>query len=157
MNKLFVGIVLMAIVAVLYGKYGDPLLWRIQAWQEEKKEQGVIAPSIVEPILPPPPVWTLEDAGEKEGIPYTRVSLSYNNHVYPLDTYAGPCFLIEESSGWEFLPNEETGLICYYAGGGVELGVFNRNGVRTIEQGAIEEPTAESEGVRGNFSVIKAL
>jgi hypothetical protein len=75
--------------------------------------------------IPLVPVWTFEQKGEVDGIPQTEVTLSYKGTTHVLGTHQGNCFLIEESN-WQLLPDEETGVMCYWAGGGTELGIFTR-------------------------------
>lgn len=152
MRNLLIFIVLVALSGYLYSLFGQPLLSYLQERATEPETPLVVeAPPIVHA-----PIWTLEQVPTEGDVPQTRVSLSDTNANYPLGVFDGTCFLIEESA-WELLPHEETGVICYWAGGGVEIGVFNNNGVRTVEQGIIEEPSAEFEGLRGEFLTIKAL
>lgn len=152
MRNLLVFIVFVALSGYLYSLFGQPLLSYLQERTTEPE-----APLVVEtPPVAYAPIWTLEQVPTDGDVPQTRVSLNDHNVNYPLGVYDGTCFLIEESA-WELLPDEETGVICYWAGGGVEIGIFNNNGVRTVEQGIIEEPSAESEGLRGEFLTIKAI
>lgn len=157
MKNLFVFIVLLALCGYLYSTYGEPVLTKIQQAQEAAQEQTPTEDTpVVTEQAPDPAVWTFQEQAAQEGIPQTEVILSYNNVSHVLGVHAGSCFLVEES-GWELLQHEETGVICYFAGGGTELGVFNRDGVITVEQGAIEEGSAEVPGLRGDFTIIKAL
>lgn len=152
MRNLLIFIFLIALGGYIYSIFGQPLLSYI-----EERPETVPQPALAEtPPVGDVPVWTLEHVPTEGDVPQTRVSLTYNNVEYPLGVYDGACFLIEESA-WELLPEEETGVICYWAGAGIEIGVFNTNGVRTVQQGIIEEPSAEFEGLRGEFLTIKAL
>lgn len=156
MKNLLIFIVLLAVCGYLYSTYGDPLLAKIQAAQSKQAlHPNTLTPESVNQEIPAP-VWTFEQKDEIDGIPQTEVTLSYKGTTHVLGTHQGNCFLIEESN-WELLPQEETGVMCYFAGGGIELGVFNRDGVKTVEQGLIDEGSAESAGVRGEFTIIKAL
>lgn len=154
MKKLIMFIVLVAVAGYVYSTYGQPLLTTITAYEAQPSTEE--ADNTIPEAPVNPAVWTLQDQPEKEGIPQTAVMLSYNGVSHLLGTHAGSCFLIEES-GWELLSEEETGVICYFAGGGVELGVFNRNNVLTVEQGVVDEGSAEVSGFRGDFVIIKAL
>jgi hypothetical protein len=156
MKNLIIVIVLLAVCGYVYSTYGEPILAQIQASQQAGvPDTTTPAPDTAEPETPAP-VWTFEQKGEVDGIPQTEVTLSYKGTTHVLGTHQGNCFLIEESN-WQLLPDEETGVMCYWAGGGTELGIFNREGVKTVEQGVIDEGSAESPSVRGEFTVIKAL
>jgi hypothetical protein len=100
------------------------------------------------------------DAGEDPVTmaPSTQVSLTANDteKVYDLGKYEGGCSVIE-GSAWKLLAGEQSGAICYFAGGGTELGIFNENGKIVVKKGTIEEGTAESAGTRGNFTTLRAL
>lgn len=93
--------------------------------------------------------WTFKDAGANEvGNPQTEVSL--NGTV--VGTYQGTCSEID-GSGWNLLPGEDSGVICWFAGGGTEIGVFG--GV--VKQGDLDEGSAEIPGTRGNFRTLFSL
>lgn len=155
MKNLIVFIALLALGGYLYGTYGEPVLTKIQQAQNAQQQEVVEQP-LDQQEDATVAVWTFQEQPEKEGVPQTEVTLSYNGVSHVLGVHAGSCFLIEES-GWVMLAQEETGVICYFAGFGTELGVFNRDGVITVEQGFVEEVSAELEGSRGNFTIIKAL
>ncbi|MEK7068304.1 MAG: hypothetical protein AAB964_00635, partial [Patescibacteria group bacterium] len=65
----------------------------------------------------------------------------------------GNCFSVAGSS-WELLENELTGAICYSAGGGKEIGVFEEGGTLVLKEGEVEEGGAETPGFRGNFAPL---
>lgn len=101
---------------------------------------------------PPEISWHFNDLGSDE-MTYalnTEVMLEVDGKDYKLGTYTGSCFVIEESA-WELLENEITGVICWWAGGGKEIGVFKENGRSVVKIGDIEESTEETGGFRGNF------
>ena len=83
--------------------------------------------------------------------PRTQVFLHDGVYEHDLGVYEGSCFSISESA-WELLPDEISGAICWWAGGGREIGVFLRNGIFTLEEGFIEEGSEESSGFRGEFT-----
>lgn len=98
--------------------------------------------------------WEFVEAGQRpSGAPSTRVTLKIAGVPVDLGTYVGSCFAIP-GSAWELLPNEVTGAICYWAGAGKEIGVFEEGGTLVLKEGDIEEATAETEGIRGNFVPI---
>lgn len=101
--------------------------------------------------------WTFIDRGVDASLsaPQTAVNLRIAGVDVPLGTFTGTCFTIKGSS-WELLQNELSGAICWWAGGGIELGVFNEGGNLVLKRGEIEEGTAEGGGFRGNFKPLKA-
>lgn len=90
------------------------------------------------------------------GIPQTRVSLFYNGTINNLGVFEGSCAALEDG-GQALLPNEQSGVLCWYAGGGIEIGVFLEDTVLVVKKGFVDEGTAESEGFRGNFSDLLTL
>ncbi len=92
----------------------------------------------------------IEGSPRPSGAPTTQVTLSIAGVDVPLGTYVGSCFAIP-GSAWELLPNEVTGAICYWAGAGKEIGVFEEDGALVLKEGDIDEGSAEVPGVRGNF------
>lgn len=115
-------------------------------------------PSEAEAVDPMTFTWTLEDKGEDPETlsPLTRVTLSVGGTVHDVGTYAGSCSEIEESA-WELLPGERSGVICWWAGGGQEIGVFEEEGKLVVKVGVLEEGTAETSGTRGNFETLLEL
>jgi hypothetical protein len=102
--------------------------------------------------------WTFKDMGTDggSGAPKTEVSLAMNGKVFPLGTYDGSCAEINGSS-WKPVSGETTGVICWFAGGGTELGVFEENGKLVVKKGALDEGDAETAGTRGNFQLLLSL
>lgn len=95
--------------------------------------------------------WVFVEAGQRpSGAPTTQVSLKIAGVEVPIGAYVGSCFAIPGSS-WELLPGELTGAICYWAGAGKEIGVFEEGGTLVLKEGDIEEGTEETPGIRGNF------
>lgn len=99
--------------------------------------------------------WGFVDRGVNTEIsaPQTAVQLRIAGVDVPLGTFTGTCFEIEGSS-WELLSGELSGAICWWAGGGTEIGVFEEEGQLVLKQGEIEEGTAEGGGFRGNFKPL---
>lgn len=100
--------------------------------------------------------WAFDPAGTEGDMPLTAVSVIAEGRTYDAGTYAGNCFEIA-GSGWELLPGERSGAICWWAGGGTELGVFFENGELVVKRGVLEEGSGEIEAVRGDFSTVLVL
>lgn len=100
--------------------------------------------------------WTFDPAGESDlGVPKTTVTLRNGSTSYAVGTIEGTCFDII-ASDWELLVDqgEIAGAICWFAGGGTEIGVFSDGARAIIRIGAVDEGTAESEGSRGEFQTL---
>jgi hypothetical protein len=102
--------------------------------------------------------WQFDPMGETDGIPKTNVILNNGGTSYVIGTMDGTCFDITTSE-WPLLADqgEFAGAICWWAGGGKEIGVFSDGGRALIKVGDIEEGTAEEEGFRGNFQTLFAI
>ncbi len=100
--------------------------------------------------------WKFEDTERAGPVPHTRVILETNGKTYPLGEYEGSCFEIA-ASAWGLSEGELSGAICWFAGGGSELGVFKENGKLVVKKGDIEEGDAENPGFRGNFKTVLEL
>lgn len=102
--------------------------------------------------------WTFTSAGEDSvsGAPLTKVVLRAGEKTYELGIYQGSCSEIKGSS-WSLVENEQSGVICWWAGGGTEIGVFEENGKLVVKKGTIEEGTAEGGGFRGDFKAFIEL
>lgn len=97
--------------------------------------------------------WTFRELPEQEGIPQTEVSL--NGRV--VGTYQGSCAEIE-GSGWTLVAGEQSGVICWFAGGGKEIGVFAvESGGFEVMEGDLDEGSAEVAGMRGNFRILYTI
>lgn len=102
--------------------------------------------------------WAFADKGTdtKTGAPQTEVTLAMNGKSFPLGTYQGSCAEINGSS-WKPVAGESAGVICWFAGGGIELGVFEDNGKLVVKKGMLDEGDAETAGTRGNFGILLPL
>ncbi|MES2202824.1 MAG: hypothetical protein V4474_00630 [Patescibacteria group bacterium] len=96
--------------------------------------------------------WSFVDRGVNAttSMPATDVALRVAGVDVPLGTYDGNCFAIAGSQ-WPLLANELSGAICYFAGGGTEIGVFEEGGKLILKKGDVDEGDAEHAGTRGNF------
>lgn len=101
------------------------------------------------------PVWTIEERGEDTatGGMLSNVSITFAGETHDLGTHLGGCFEIEGSS-WTFVEGEQSGVICWFAGGGTEFGFFNENGIFVVKQGMLDEGSAEASGMRGAFKTV---
>lgn len=102
--------------------------------------------------------WQFDPMGETDGVLKTNVILNNGGTSYVIGTMDGTCFDITTSE-WPLLVDqgEFAGAICWWAGGGKEIGVFSDGGRALIKVGDIEEGTAEEEGFRGNFQTLFAI
>lgn len=103
-------------------------------------------------------VWNFvhKDTDPVSGTPHTEVFLSMNDKEYSAGVYDGTCTNITDSS-WQLIAGEKTGAICWWAGGGVELGVFEESGQLVMKKGVLDEGGAETPGLRGNFEMLLRL
>lgn len=103
--------------------------------------------------------WTLTELPEDEanpGMPRTSVALTAGGETSTIGVYNGSCAAIEDTS-WELLEGEVTGVICWWAGGGDEIGIFNEGGRHVLKVGMLEEGSAETAGFRSAFTTVREL
>jgi hypothetical protein len=101
--------------------------------------------------------WTLTALAEDEtGMPKTSVALTAGAETFTVGSYNGSCAVIADTS-WELLEGEVTGVICWWAGGGDEIGVFSEGGRHVIKTGFLDEGSAEIAGFRGDFTTVREL
>lgn len=81
------------------------------------------------------------------GAPQTRVSAIISGKAYDTGTYLGTCSNVQTLA-----ENEISGVLCWYAGGGKEIGVFKDNGKYVLKTGDQDEGDADTAGFRGNFT-----
>lgn len=94
--------------------------------------------------------------------PQTKVTLTLGAKIYDAGTYAGNCSEIGASGGVDgkgLVSGEVSGVQCWFAGGGDEVGLFQAaDGSLTIKHGDLDEPNGEGyTGLRGNFKVLVTL
>jgi hypothetical protein len=104
--------------------------------------------------------WQFDPAGEDPatGIPKTNVTLRNGSTSYSIGATEGNCFDVAQSD-WKLLTEEGelAGAICWWAGGGTEIGVFSDDGRAIVKIGDVDEGTAEGGGTRGNFRTLFAI
>lgn len=102
--------------------------------------------------------WKFDDAGERDTIPYTRVSVQVGEEVHDLGEFQGSCSVVDANGGIDgkgLLAGELSAAQCWFAGGGDEIGVFaHEDGGYQVMVGSISEPDGEgSVGFRGDFKI----
>lgn len=101
--------------------------------------------------------WKFTPAGEREHIPYTKVSVTVNGKVYDMGEFEGSCEEMGAEGGVDgkgLLAGELSAAQCWFAGGGDEIGVFaHEDGGYQIMVGTLEEPIEGGAGFRGDFEI----
>ena len=146
-----IGILIVLVLAAAAGywvyrdKSNEPVVIKQERGSDNKQEPAELK-------------WTFTSAGEDaaSGAPLTKVILQAGDKTHELGTYQGSCSEISKSS-WQLLQSEQEGAICWWAGGGTELGVFQEGGNLVLKKGTIEEGTAEGGGFRGDFKTLLEL
>ena len=87
----------------------------------------------------------------EDGLPRTDIALISNGDIYDVGAHAGSCSQIEPKN---LLPNEVSAVLCWWAGGGDELGVFKEGAQYVVKQGTQDEGTDEELGSRGGFEQL---
>jgi hypothetical protein len=103
--------------------------------------------------------WNITELGEHSsapGIPRSEITLTTGGKTYPVGEFNGSCAEID-GTAWPLYEGEKTGVICWWAGGGSEVGVFVENGTLIVKEGDLDEGNAEIPGFRGNFRTILTL
>lgn len=102
--------------------------------------------------------WTFREVQAEEGGqgPRTEITLNIAGKQYNLGSYTGSCSQIKDT-GWTLLKDEVDGAICWWAGFGVEIGIFKENGKLVVKKGELYEGDAETSGTRGNFELLFGL
>jgi hypothetical protein len=100
--------------------------------------------------------WRFETKNSEGGLPpSTQVALFAGGNAYDAGTYAGSC---SEIAAANLLAGEVSGVLCWYAGGGDEIGVFrDENNNYFLLHGTQDEGTAEGGGSRGDFKQIAVI
>jgi hypothetical protein len=102
--------------------------------------------------------WTFEKSGDQDLSPQNKVTLTFNGKNIEVGTYAGLCVPLEAPVGDSgLLPGEVSGVLCWWAGGGDEIGVFKEGDGYVVKVGAQDEGDAQSAGFRGDFKTLMKL
>lgn len=137
--KSVIAFVIFAVVVVILG-YG------LQMYQ---------AGTVAEEPAPVQYSWGFAEAGTDENsqAPLTRVTLIADGVSYDAGLYSGSCFEMERSP-LALLPNEIAAVVCWFAGGGNEIGLFDENGRTVVKVGFVDEGSAEVPPFRGDFTAL---
>lgn len=103
--------------------------------------------------------WNITELAENPaapGVPRTGITLTWGAKTFPIGEFDGSCAEIDGTS-WTLVDGEKTGVICWWAGGGSEVGVFEEGGAMLVKVGSLDEGTAEIPGFRGNFQTIATI
>lgn len=103
--------------------------------------------------------WNITELGEHAaapGVPRTGVTVTTGGKTYAVGEFDGSCAEIDGTS-WPLVEGEKTGVICWWAGGGSEVGIFEEDGKMVIKVGYLEEGTAETEGFRGGYQAVATI
>jgi hypothetical protein len=99
--------------------------------------------------------WRFEFRDQEGSLPpSTHVALITGGNLYDLGRYAGSCTEIKKEN---LLPDEVAAVLCWWAGGGDEIGVFKEGERYIVKQGIQDEGTAEGGGTRGQFQELVTL
>ncbi len=146
-KNVFLGIVLVLGIGTVWAYVHVPETPQIQATPSPRAANGQNTET--------PFVWSFESKGEdpSNSAPLTAVHLKTGNMDYYAGTYQGSCTVIDGVQ-WKLADGEKSGVICWFAGGGKDVGVFEQHGQDVIEAGDIEEGSEESAGFRGNYTTV---
>jgi hypothetical protein len=101
--------------------------------------------------------WAKADAGERDGVPQTALSVSISGRSYEVGTFPGSCSEVGTGGGIDgtgLLAGELSAVQCWFAGGGTEAGVFaHEDGGFQILVGELSEGEEGSGMFRGNFTL----
>ena len=96
--------------------------------------------------------WTITDMGQTDlGIPKTELTLNVTGDMkkdFLVGTYDLTC------AQQTIKGNEISAIACWFAGGGVDIGVFKENGLYVVKQRDVDEGTAEDGGTIGEWKTI---
>lgn len=105
--------------------------------------------------------WSFTEETERDGIPYTKVTVNIDGAVYETGSFAGSCVQIGATGGVDgegLLAGELSAVQCWFAGGGNEIGVFaNEGGGYDILVGELGEGEEGGGFFRGNFEVKETI
>ncbi len=95
-------------------------------------------------------------ASKPSDAPKTRVTVTWDGKSHDAGTYQGSCTEIDGSNG-TLSDGEVSGALCWFAGSGDEIGIFNENGTFVLKHGEQQESSGEGQGFRGNFKTLITL
>lgn len=98
--------------------------------------------------------FTAADEHVDTGAPKTQVTLLSNDHAYDVGTYLGSCSRIVSAN---LVTGEIDGVLCWFAGGGDEVGIFKEGDTFVVKKRQVDEGTAETPGTPTAFTTIVQL
>lgn len=101
--------------------------------------------------------WNFTDNGYDEAkyADTTKVTLTVDGVSHDVGVYLGTC---NELSGTERTDGALSAVLCWFAGGGDEIGVFVEEAEQlVVKKREVQEPTAETPEFKGEFSTLLAL
>jgi hypothetical protein len=106
--------------------------------------------------------WKLIDSEpDSSGMPYTLVSLVVAGNSHDLGPQTGSCHEVKPGENGVFGeladPGEVSRVQCWFAGGGVELGVFKEGMQTVIKSGLLDEGSSETGPNRGNWKALLVI
>lgn len=111
---------------------------------------------VATPVVANEVEWSFDEVEKNEstGLPQTKVTAKVHGEKYDAGTYSGTCV---ERKKEELLEGQISGVLCYAAGFGDEVGVFKDARDYTLQVGEVQEPSAEGPEFRGNFRVLTII
>ena len=97
--------------------------------------------------------WRFVEWGQGEERPQTQVTLVTGDKSHTIGTYDGSCAVMEG----DYLEYEVSRVVCWFAGGGHEVGVFEEPGQVVVRVGEVDEGASGIPGFRGNFVLVERL
>jgi hypothetical protein len=116
------------------------------------KDELSVAPALTSEAIS----WRFVSNGFDEQIygETTNVTLLVGGQSYDAGTYNGSCWELGKDTD-PLLEGEISGIQCWFAGGGDEVGVFAQKGGYVVRHGYLEEPQGDgTPGMRGNFTQL---
>ncbi len=96
--------------------------------------------------------WRFVDWSSDEK-PQTQVTLVTNGGAHVIGIYNGSCAVMED----DYVEYEVSKVVCWFAGGGHEIGVFEEPGQVVVRVGEVDEGASGIPGFRGNFTLVKRI
>ena len=108
-----------------------------------------------------PVSWRFSSAGERQGMPLTRVTVTVGGTAFEMGTFVGSCAEIGTGGGIDgtgLLVGELSAAQCWFAGSGSEIGVFgHEDGGYEIMVGQLVEREEGAGITRGSFEIKESI
>jgi len=100
-------------------------------------------------------VWSFVEKEESDGLnpPRSEVSLQIKDKKYSAGIYDGSC----ATQNTEMIINQISRTICWWAGGGTEIGVFVEDKKTVLKRRPVDEGSAEYPSFVAPFEVLLEL